>query len=74
MAGVIYIRRLVMLVFEIQRLEVEPFVSDAVVYPDGIQNAEGVGREHDSAALDEAVGADFQYSLCNAEFVVHGQD
>lgn len=36
----------------------EALVSDALVYANCIQNAQGDGEEHDSA-VDEAVGADF---------------
>lgn len=59
MAEVLHIGRLVVLVLGIHRLELEALVSDALVYANCIQNAQGDGEEHDSTALDEAVRADF---------------
>lgn len=55
----LHIGPLVVLVLGIQCLEMEAIVSDALVYANCIQNAQGDGEEHDSGALDEAVRADF---------------
>ena len=68
-AKVIHVCRLVVLVFERQRFEVEPFVSNALVHANCVQNAKGVRGEHDGAALDEVVGADFPDGGRNPNFV-----
>ena len=58
-AEIVNVCSLLAVVFEGERAEVEAFGSDAVPDTEGVEDAEGVGGEHDGAALDERVGLHF---------------